>query len=203
MASSVDPSTPPRTTPTKDDGPLTSPATPTGRTQALKDLKLTIEYKHLKQNAPGGIIVTPSFDDLRRWHGVIFVRKGPYQGGIFKFIVQLPRQYNDHNVFPEVRFQNEVSNPFVTPMSRGGGSGAGEEEGEGGGLLDLRHAYPKWDPTRHFIVTVLTFVKKIFYLKDEDLDGYDSPANHGAATMFLTDKVNSRFCCCSCFWWWQ
>jgi ubiquitin-protein ligase len=152
-----------------------SPATPTGRTQALKDLKLTIEYKHLKQNAPGGVLVTPAFDDLRRWHGVIFVRKGFWQGGVFKFMVLLPRAYNDHGVFPEVTLQTseDVGNPFLSPTD---------------GRLDLKHAFPVWDPTSHFMVTVLTFLKKVFYLKDEDLEGYDMPANPAAAALFLADK---------------
>ena len=70
--------------------PPVTPGTPTGRMQALKDLKLTIEYKHLKQNAPSGVVVTPAFDDLRRWHGVIFLRRGVCEGAVFKFVVRLP-----------------------------------------------------------------------------------------------------------------
>lgn len=174
------PSTPPRP-PEKDRvaASALSPATPTGRTQALKDLKLTIEYKHLKTNAPGGVLVTPAFDDLRLWHGVIFVRKGFWQGGVFKFTVRLPKAYNDHGVFPEVRLQapGQLGNPFVAPAT---------------GLLDLRHAFPAWEPTTHFMVTVLTFLKKVFYLKDEDLEGYASPADPAAARLFLENKVCAR-----------
>ncbi len=129
-------STPPRPVGQRD---IVSPPTPTGtgRAQALKDLKLTIEYKHLKQNAPKGILVIPAFDDLRCWHGVIFVRKGLYQGGIFKFIVNLPKQYNDHNCYPRVTFTSSMYNPFVTPQM----TSEGVREG---GLLDLRSAYPTW-----------------------------------------------------------
>ena len=191
----MDPSTPIKTAPR-------SPATPsgTGRTQALKDLKLTIEYKHLKQNAPGGVLVTPSFDDLRLWHGVIFVRKGLYQGGVFKFVVKLPRAYNDADVWPEIRFTSEVFNPFVSPGvgasalpdGASGISGAAAVE-ESGGLLDLKSSYPKWDPTAHFMVTALTFLKKIFYLKDDDLAEYTTPANPEAAKLFLDSKVCALF----------
>lgn len=53
--------------------------------QTLKDYRLTIEYKHLKQNAPGGVFVIPSVNHLRIWYGVIFVRRGHYANGIFKF----------------------------------------------------------------------------------------------------------------------
>lgn len=51
----------------------------------FKDYRLTIEYKHLKQNAPGGVFVIPSVNHLRIWYGVIFVRRGHYANGIFKF----------------------------------------------------------------------------------------------------------------------
>lgn len=40
------------------------------------------------------------------------------------------------------------------------------------GELDLKGAYPEWDPDRHFVVTVLTFVKKIFYMKASWRVGY-------------------------------
>jgi hypothetical protein len=202
--------TPPRASPARGedgDGPPKTPQTPqtpTGRTQALKDLKLTIEYKHLKQNAPGGVLVTPAFDDLRTWHGVIFVRKGCYQGGVFKFVVKLPRAYNDTNVWPEVRFTSRVTNPFVAPWPEGSsaeqpggasphGSGSGSSSGSStsttSGLLDLKAAYPAWDSQAHFMVTALTFVKTIFYLKDEDLAEYRArPANAASAHAFVHDK---------------
>jgi hypothetical protein len=34
------------------------------------------------------------------------------------------------------------------------------------GELDIRSAYPSWDPSRHYLVTVLTYLKKIFYSKN-------------------------------------
>lgn len=34
------------------------------------------------------------------------------------------------------------------------------------GELDLPWALPEWNPDKHFLVTVLTFLKKIFYMKD-------------------------------------
>lgn len=200
--------TPPRSSPSSvsgRDGAPKTPQTPTGRTQALKDLKLTIEYKHLKQNAPGGVLVTPAFNDLRTWHGVIFVRKGCYQGGVFKFVVKLPRAYNDHNVWPEIRFTSRVSNPFIAPFDEEPSSEAADAasngdsggtlsssstatNGSGGGLLDIKAAYPTWDPQAHFMVTALTFVKKVFYLRDEDLAEYRNPANPASAHAFVHDK---------------
>ena len=42
--------------------------------QHLKDFKLAIEFKYLMKCAPGGVYLLPELDDIRRLHGVIFVR---------------------------------------------------------------------------------------------------------------------------------
>lgn len=131
--------------------PLLSPvATEAEREQALRDYKVTIEYKHLKNHAPGGVYLIPSFTDLRHFHGVIFVRRGPYTNGIFKFELRLPQKYNDVDAWPVITFSSQVYNPHVDPQT---------------GILDLKSAYPTWDPHRHYLVTVLTYLKKIFYMK--------------------------------------
>eukprot|EP00640_Fibrocapsa_japonica_P002710 CAMPEP_0113946876 /NCGR_PEP_ID=MMETSP1339-20121228/60793_1 /TAXON_ID=94617 /ORGANISM="Fibrocapsa japonica" /LENGTH=257 /DNA_ID=CAMNT_0000953179 /DNA_START=111 /DNA_END=884 /DNA_ORIENTATION=- /assembly_acc=CAM_ASM_000762 len=139
--------------------------------QALRDYKLTIEYKHLKQHAPGGVFVIPSFESLRVWWGVIFVRRGHYSKGIFKFRVDLPDEYNGPNTWPKVTFTSRVFNPLVFPQT---------------GELDLKSAYPEWNPERHYMVTVLTFLKKIFYMKS--FDG-PNPANPVAQNLFHSNKV--------------
>lgn len=87
------------------------------REQALRDYKVTIEYKHLKSHAPGGVYVVPSMDDLRNFYGIIFVRRGPYTNGIFKFQLRLPKKYNDHNQWPQITFSSYVYNPYVDPTS--------------------------------------------------------------------------------------
>jgi ubiquitin-protein ligase len=121
------------------------------REQALRDYKLTIEYKSLKQNAPGGVYLVPSMEDLRTFYGFILVRKGPYQGAVFKFQLVVPPEYNDRNAWPHITFLNYVYNPHVDPTTW---------------ELDLQSAFPVWDPHKHYLVTVLTYLKKIFYTKD-------------------------------------
>jgi len=69
------------------------------REQALRDYKVTIEYKHLKSHAPGGVYLIPSMDSLREFYGIIFVRRGPFTNGIFKFKLTLPPKYNDVNMW--------------------------------------------------------------------------------------------------------
>lgn len=60
------------------------------REQALRDYKVTIEFKHLKSHSPGGVYLIPSLAELRTFYGVIFVRRGPFTNGIFKFQLKLP-----------------------------------------------------------------------------------------------------------------
>ncbi|KAG7349662.1 ubiquitin-conjugating enzyme [Nitzschia inconspicua] len=136
-------------TPTKI--PVSPIASEEEREQALRDYKVTIEYKHLKSHAPGGVYLIPSMDNLRHFFGIIFVRRGPFTNGIFKFSLKLPPKYNDTDMWPQIVFSSRVFNPYVNEMT---------------GELDIKSAYPTWDPSRHYLVTVLTYLKKIFYSKN-------------------------------------
>jgi Ubiquitin-conjugating enzyme len=86
----------------------------------------------------------------------------------------LPKKYNDVNQHPEIMFQSTIYNPFVDPKT---------------GRLDVQRTYPKWDPTRHYLVTVLTFVKKIFYAKSYD---DTAVANLEAKQLFQTNPSAFR-----------
>jgi ubiquitin-protein ligase len=143
------------------------------REQALRDYKVTIEYKHLKSHAPGGVYLIPSLDSLRKFYGVIFVRRGPFTNGIFKFALELPLKYNDLNQHPIITFTSYVYNPYVDPVT---------------GRLDIQTSYPRWDPARHYLVTVLTFLKKIFYQKTFD----DAVANVEARNLAVRDPEAFR-----------
>ena len=143
--------TPTTRTPRRHSSQRRSPITSeSDREQALRDYKVTIEYKHLKQHSPSGVYVLPSLNSLRSFHGVIFLRRGLYSGAIFKFTIDLPPEYNEINAWPRIVFTTNVYNPHINPES---------------GELDVQSAYPNWDPHRHYLVTVLTFLKKIFYMK--------------------------------------
>ena len=125
----------------------------------MRDYKLSIEYKHLKQHCPGGVYLLPSPHSLRTFHGVIFVRRGNFTNGIFKFVLECDPRYNDVGLHPKVTFSSYVYNPHVHPVT---------------GELDLKVAYPEWDGSKHYLVTVMTYIKRIFYLKD-----YDTTADNG------------------------
>ena len=112
-------------------------------------------------------------DDLRHFYGVIFVRRGPFTNGIFKFELKLPPRYNDTNMWPQIIFNTRVYNPYVD-----------EKTGE----LDIQSAYPTWDPSRHYLVTVLTYLKKIFYSKNF----VDAKANPDARALAETNPEAYR-----------
>ena len=145
--------------------------------KALKDYKISIEYKHLKQHAPGGVYLIPSFDvPMRLFFGVIFLRRGLYTNGIFKFRVILPEDYNDVDTFPRVFFDAPIFpyNPMVD-----------EKTGE----LNIKISYPNWDPQKHYLITLLTHLKKIFYVKSFDKDyNFEQCGNMEALQLFNSNK---------------
>jgi ubiquitin-protein ligase len=120
-------------------------------TQHLKDFKLAIEFKSLTRNSPAGVYVIPELDSIRNLHGVVFVRRGLYREGVFRFQISLPLEYNDVGTHPEVFFTPPVYNPLINPMT---------------GRLDLKQdeSMKEWHPDRHSILTAITFIKKIFYM---------------------------------------
>lgn len=139
----------------------------------LKDFRLAIEYKYLMRNAPGGVFLMPEFDDIRQLNGVIFVRRGLYRNGIFRFRMTLPKGYNALNAHPSIAFTPPIFNPLVDPET---------------GVLDLRldESLKEWNPEKNFLVSALTFLKKIFYMKS--FDNFPVAPNERAKQMLTNDK---------------
>lgn len=65
----------------------------------------------MQKFCPSGVYILPQFDDLRVWHGVVFVRDGPYKDGIFKFELIIPTTYPSNA--PEVNFLTKVYHPLI------------------------------------------------------------------------------------------
>lgn len=146
----------------------------------MRDYRLTIEYKSLKHSCPGGVYLIPSYDDIRLFHGVIFVRRGAFCNGIFKFTLRCPPNYNEEGTYPQVKFTSYVYNPHVHPTT---------------GELDLRTAFPEWNPSKHYLVTVVTYLKRIFYVKDyKELSAEEQAKipNQEALHLFQSDPESYR-----------
>lgn len=144
----------------------------------LRDFKLAVEYKYLIDNAPGGVYIMPQQDNIRLYHGVIFVRKGMYRDGIFRFTMELPEEYNSVDAYPKVTFIPPVFHPLIHPKT---------------GRINLRadkNMRNGWHPEKHFLVTVLVYVKRLFYMTqatyDDEFEGVE--ARHTAEGGFIENK---------------
>jgi len=167
--------------PKKEESVSTVPATiqteETGKSRyiaKLKDYTLLMEFKKLKHQAPPGVYVIPSAYSLRLWHGVIFLRKGLYKNGIFKFFLKIPESYPDNG--PKVLFISQVFHPLIDASS---------------GELDLSIQFPKWTPNKDYIVLLLAYIKKIFYNTSfwEARPGIRA-FNQKAQQQWINDKVS-------------
>lgn len=136
------------------------------RNRTMKNYSLTIEYKHLQRHAPGGVYVLPSYDDIRTWHGVVFVRQGVYRDGVFKFKLIIPDDYPADGARPHVVFTTPLFHPMVYPNT---------------GELDLTKKFKTWTEGEDYLVSVLAYIKKIFYLKSYDIE---NAANQRAVDVF-------------------
>ena len=86
--------------------------------------------------------------------------------------VELPADYNDVGTWPVVRFTSSVFNPMVSPVT---------------GELDLKSVFPEWVPGKHYMVTALTYLKKVFYMKDFS---FPRPANPEAQALFQVSVLD-------------
>ena len=86
----------------------------------MRDFRLAIEYKYLIKHAPGGVYMLPELDNIRKLHGVVFVRRGLWRNGVFRFLVVLPDNYNTTGTFPHVFFTPPIYNCllYTSPSPR-------------------------------------------------------------------------------------
>ncbi|XP_020621754.1 protein crossbronx homolog [Orbicella faveolata] len=93
----------------------------------FREHAIIMEFKHLGQNPVGGVYVMPSLKSLQVWHGIIFVRVGPYRHGIFRFVVILEDDFPQSR--PLLKFTTAVFHPQVHPAN---------------GVLNLDSHFPLW-----------------------------------------------------------
>lgn len=140
----------------------------------LRDIRLGIEYKYLTKHAPGGVYLLPEMDNIRKLHGVVFVRRGLWRNGIFRFLVVLPDNYNTTGCSPHVFFTPPIYNPLVHAET---------------GKLDLTlddSLLTEWQQDKHFLHTIAMAIKKIFYIKS--FSAFPAVANPAARAALETDK---------------
>jgi len=139
----------------------------------LGDYYLFMEFKKTKHLAPPGVYVLPSADNIRRWHGVIFVHNGYYKNGIYKFIIDIPKDYP--KVIPKILFTSKMFHPLINPTT---------------GEVDVSVEFTTWGGHNTFIALLLGYVKKIFYKYDcwkprVGKNAFNPRAEH----LFANDKI--------------
>ncbi|XP_077982260.1 AKT-interacting protein-like isoform X3 [Glandiceps talaboti] len=130
------------------------------------EYSLLAEYNQLLKQRLPGVHVLPSARSALLWFGVLFIRQGLYQEGIFKFTLSIPENYPDGDC-PRLIFDPPIFHPIVDPVS---------------GELDVKRTFTKWKRNVNHIWQVLLYARRIFYKIDTK-----SPSNPQAAVLYEQD----------------
>jgi ubiquitin-protein ligase len=144
----------------------------------LRHYSILMEYQQIQTRPPEGVYVIPSLKNILEWHGVLFVRQGPFKSGVFKFVVELPADYPESA--PKTRFTSKIFHPLVHPNT---------------GVVDISSQFPTWTPGQDYVVLILLFLKRMFYKKEffnvnpeaSEEDGVVR-GNPAAANLYRADK---------------
>lgn len=138
--------------------------------QYQQEYSIISEYNMLRKQELPGIYVIPSAQSALLWFGVVFVRQGIYQGGIFRFIIQIPETFPDGGC-PKVIFQNKVFHPMINPNT---------------GEMDVKSGFQEWRKNVNHIYQVVQYVRRAFYKIETKI-----PLNEEAAEMY--EKTQDAF----------
>lgn len=127
------------------------------------EYSLMCEYLILKKQQLSGVYVMPSSGSALKWFGVLFIRQGLYQGGVFRFTLYIPDNYPDGDC-PILVFEPPIFHPLINP-----------ETGE----LDVKRNFQKWRRNVNFLWQVLLCARRAFYKIETQM-----PLNHEAAALY-------------------
>ncbi|XP_065354062.1 AKT-interacting protein isoform X1 [Cloeon dipterum] len=126
------------------------------------EYSLLPEYNMLQGCAIPGVYCVPAANTPLMWFGVIFVRQGPYVGGVFRFNIVIPENFPDGGC-PKVEFQSKLFHPQISP------------EGD----FNIGRGFSEWNKNMHHIWQVVDYVRKSFLKIDPG-----QPVNEEAAKMY-------------------
>ncbi|CAM9704725.1 AKT-interacting protein [Lampetra fluviatilis] len=132
--------------------PPTAPANASNGTHAaygpyFLEYSLLSEFALLVRQKLPGVYVQPSCKSALTWFGVIFIRQGLYQDGVFKFTVYIPDNYPDGDC-PRLVFDWPVFHPVINETT---------------GELDVKRAFNKWRRNQNHIWQVMLYARQVFY----------------------------------------
>uniref|UniRef100_A0A0B8RYM3 AKT-interacting protein-like n=1 Tax=Philothamnus irregularis TaxID=1899461 RepID=A0A0B8RYM3_9SAUR len=157
--------------------PMTKPASPALSAQSTNgthasygpfylEYSLLAEYTLVVKQKLPGVYVQPSYQSALMWFGVIFIRHGLYQDGVFKFTIYIPDNYPDGDC-PRLIFDLPIFHPLVDPVS---------------GELDVKRAFAKWRRNHNHIWQILMYARRVFYKIDTT-----NPLNPESAVLYEKD----------------
>jgi len=132
----------------------------------FQEHSIMAEFNHLKKTRLPGVYVIPSYFNPLVWFGVVFIRQGIYQDGVFRFTLDIPKNYPDGDC-PSITFRPAVYHPFVDPST---------------GKLDLARGFNSWRANVNHIWQILLYMRRIFYKFDTN-----NPVNGQAASLYDSD----------------
>ncbi|KAJ3226954.1 hypothetical protein HK099_003746 [Clydaea vesicula] len=121
---------------------------------------------------PAGLYVMPVVNNLYEWYGVIFIHRGYYKEGVFKFKLTIPESYPLEG--PKINFITDMFHPLIsTNFDR---------------EFSLKQQFSKWRPQKDFICHVLHYLKNCF--KEAVLSNLQEQycLNKEAYSMFFTER---------------
>ncbi|OAV88073.1 hypothetical protein PTTG_01118 [Puccinia triticina 1-1 BBBD Race 1] len=116
----------------------------------MSKLEISLEYASLRLpgHCPLGVWVIPSPDDIHHWCGTLFIHRGYYAGGIYKFTIDFSRNYPFDRQTPQINFQTDCFHPLIDQANHG--------------LFNLALKFPEWLPHENFICNLLYYLKSCF-----------------------------------------
>ncbi|XP_054917563.1 AKT-interacting protein isoform X2 [Dermacentor andersoni] len=127
------------------------------------EYSLMSEYLMLMKQQLSGVYVMPSASSAFVWFGVLFIRQGLYQGGVFRFTLRIPENYPDGDC-PDLVFESPIFHPLIDPIT---------------GELDIKRSFLKWRKNVNFLWQVLLCARRAFYKIETQ-----TPLNPEAATLY-------------------
>ncbi|GAA5811066.1 hypothetical protein MFLAVUS_004495 [Mucor flavus] len=155
----------------EDDTGEPIPKAPRLTSEHFSRYEIMTEFINLRNpnHCPLGVYVMPSSDDLYVWYGALFVHKGFYKSGTFKFRLSIPQNYP--NQPPSITFLTDMFHPLV----------------DVNGNVSISQQFPIWRPYQDYIFHILHYLKNMF--KKVVLDGLNDKYcfNKEAYRLYRTD----------------
>lgn len=146
------------------------------------EYSILAEYNLLQKQKLPGVYVIPSANTSLCWFGIIFIRQGIYQEGIFRFKILIPDNYPDGDC-PRLVFEHPVFHPLVDTESH---------------ELDVKRGFHKWRRNVNHIWQILLYARKCFYKFDTK-----DPLNSEAANLYENDNDSFKDAAKACVQAWK